>query len=269
MFFRFWSHEKLNIISSPKVASRFLDSIFDVKPDDYKNQFTLNTDIKLHINEEYFNPQLIDEFHETFSKTNKKDILILYRNPYKKLLTGIIQDFNIFLLNTPILHRFLAASFFTDVESLKYIRFDSEKMRQYLDNIESHQSFLDFYKRLLESYLDFSLKSSSKTFNTVHTKSGLYILHTLISDKIYDKTKLHLVDIDIIDDLYLEEFLKKYLIKFEPNISKNSNNVFKDILEDIIENSEYYKDTINEILEEDYFFYELISKKNRFYEIRN
>jgi hypothetical protein len=260
MNFRFWSHEKLAIISRPKVASRFLDSAFNKNVSEHANQFTLNHDIELQIDYNTFNKNEIESFYKIFEKDNKKDILILYRNPYQKLISGIIQDFNLFLKHKPVENKVLVENIFNDIENLKYSTLSTDDINNLINNIENNLHFLNFYKQSLKLYLDFILNNSIKTFNTVHTRSGLYILYPLIQEKIQNKSKLFLVDIDNIYKHYLEDFLKKYEIFVDGNSNQDSNYNLKIILNDIINSSDYYKKTIDNILYEEWFFYDLLSK---------
>lgn len=263
MNFRFWSHEKIAIISRPKVASRFLDSAFGKHVSEYANQFTLNHDIELQIDYTSFNKNEIESFYKIFEKDNKKDILILYRNPYQRLLSGIIQDFkSIILKDNSVQNKLLIQIIFNDKENLKYSTLSNKEINNLINNIESNPHFLNFYKKSLKIYLDFILNNSVKTFNTVHTRSGLYILYPLIQEKIQNKSKLIIMDIDNIDKNYLEDFLKKYDIFVDKNTNKDSNHNLKIILKDIINSSEYYKKTIDNILYEEWFFYDLLCKAN-------
>jgi len=240
MSFRVWSNEKLVVISTQKVASSFLDSFF-YKKGGSKNLFEINNNFEIEFNEQTKSENSFYDLNQIFLNKSKKDILIVYRNPVNKYLSGLSQDFNGLLKGKVADFSFLIEEYFKDNENYNdYALFgprEMDKLITYLDETKNND-FFKFYTSLLESF--FKHHVENRTFSP-HSEPVLYKLYPFIMEKIKDKNKLYLIDIDKCEDNSLENFLLRYELKPRNYKNRNSNKKYVSILNDIIKYSYIYK----------------------------
>lgn len=89
--------KSLYVITSSKIASRFLEKVFDLNDGRYYN---IITDCELNIVPDFNDIYGTDEWNdvesiwESIKSGNcQKQVLIIYRNPFNRVLTGLVQNF--------------------------------------------------------------------------------------------------------------------------------------------------------------------------------
>lgn len=263
--FKIWSNKKLAVISTSKIASRFLDYTFDYTDRELSNEFyideTMNYDEDCPYN---LNQEIIDEFNLLISNENKKDILFLYRNPKKRIITGLSQDF----LNQ-----------FNDTYSSKYLLWLATSKLPNQFGIDTYTEFfkhgsgsiqkkmlmdLDFRENIYQlayAYMDYNLKVH---FNlTSHVSNYLYKLHYIINNYSIDSNKVKLLDIDS-SNTALSDFVLRYDDgTLHKDATIDSNFSLKDIFKSILDEHQDQERKIDLYLESDIFHYHRLKSDNR------
>lgn len=260
---KLYSTDKQLFITREKVGSRYILSSFD---EDNIYNFSLSDDLKtinassgLEISPKV--NQILRDWELSIAKKSKKDIIIFYRKPEEKLKSGIIQDFyNIFENEGREPHRaFLTKLIFKQLnasdETRQFVINNSYTIR-FMDTDELPEHVLEFYKKALSLYLE---HLSDTAFNDTHCNNYLYILFPLIFGNLFDTNKLILCDIDSCNVSDLFETLNMNPIEE----SRNSNNKFKLILHDILQNNSLFRTRFNTKIESEITLYKMIKLHDR------
>lgn len=257
---KLYSTDKQIFITREKVGSRYILSSFN-EPNIYN--FELSDDFKsvapshgLPITDKV--NEIVKDFDLAINKKSKKDIVIFYRKPNEKLKSGIIQDFySIFNENGG--NSFLVKLIF------KHLNASDEVQRFVLDNSyqirfmtvdEIPEPVLAFYKSALSLYLE---HMSTNGFNDTHCGNYLYILYALIFGNLLDTNKLILCDLDMCDADELFESLNMNPVKE----SRSSNNEFKNILHDLLQNNTIFRTRFDTKIESELIMYNMIKLHER------
>lgn len=226
---RFYETDKLIVLTKAKVASRTCDEYFSTTSDYISDE----SDIDLEdIDGNYMPPlsKLSERLNDRFTKLtdikkNKKDILLLYRNPLNRLLSGIIQDNIIEHLNRPnflvrdIIRNNCTSSIY-DVSNLLKAAINGNLG----DNNNTLRVDVDL---VIEQLIKTLVKDINIDFNlekTVHIESYLHVYDYFINEK-FDGVKVSLINIDNKKN-DLNNILSKYeLINLNnPTLFKHSNS---------------------------------------------
>jgi hypothetical protein len=257
----FTTSDSLIGITYAKCGSRYLTSWF--KPNgycslinvyyDYKINSTIEQ-IRIHsdetaeeLSEEELNIIRIninEEYNKFLLGNTKKDILFLYRNPFERIISGIVQEF------------------FSEIRSVEY----GDKMKSKLNLI---QGGIEFYSKIISNQnifdsviqndehftkdeytilqfllLEYALEYTDLFLqNTTHTNPQLIPLYIFIENLSKYNNQIKLFDLDN-EELDLNVFLSKKFINkdiLNSENSRNSNFLFKKML---LENSDF-DDSIN------------------------
>lgn len=266
MNFRAWNSDKLIVISSPKVASSYLDSKFYETPGN-KNMFSIANDLELKLDINSISSESVVKDLELISTNkNKKDILIVYRNPLEKFLSGTIQDFaNIITYGLPY-NNFLIDYLLTESSiETNYIFKSKDTIFNNIQNINTpkeDEKFKKYYLELLRIYVNFYINN---TITSDHATSNLYLLYPFINEKIVDKNKIKFFDIDSTSDVTLEDILLKYEITSKRKEVRNSQKKNSELLSKMISNDSDLMSKLHHNLKQETFFYNLL--KNSKYNI--
>lgn len=254
---RFWNTKKLIVISSPKVASSFLDNTFYK---DYEstiqNIFLFNNDLSITYTVPVEEVDRID-FEKIFTNTNKKDILILYRNPKEKFLSGIIQDFIPTLIDSTYQIDYIIYNYFKqhNLDVSEFLNNSNLQNKIHIKNINENEKFQYYFKHLLKLYYEYIIENNKLT---VHTNPTLLTIYAFINDKIKDKNKIHLIDIDNVSDDFLKNYLEdKYELYTVKTQDKNTQKPLKNILIDVIKEFKL-ENKLENFLKDEMFIYKLI-----------
>lgn len=257
---RFYENNKLIILTKSKVASRTCDSYFrstpiytngetDIDLEYIDGDYLPNTNIKSDLNNRYF--QLID------ITKNKKDILLLYRNPLNRLISGIIQDTINLELSEPnflirdIIKKNCSNSVY-DISNAFNIVLNGNvnnidnSLRDDVDLIILHLI------KVLVNDINFNLSLQ----RTSHTEPYLHVYDYFITEK-FDTRKVSLINIDA-EKNNLNTILSDYnLINLDnPTLFRNSNSyIIKLLINYINSNNINVNQTFYQYLYAEQYFY--------------
>lgn len=260
--FRVWNTKKVIIISNPKIASSFLDrTIYENESEKIENIFTFQDDLTLSYNKNFNETDKID-FEKIFSNQNKKDILVLYRNPFEKYLSGVVQDFTTTLLFASFQVDFLIDGIFQNekFDASEFLKIPLSKKRDYIESIGKNEKYLYYFKFLLQKYFYYTMENN---IETVHTQKNLLGLYTFINHMIVDKNKMYLLDIDSINESFLKNYIETKYELFPKQIQiKNSQKPLKEVLLQVIKEHNL-QNKLENYLKDEMFFYNLIKSLNQ------
>jgi hypothetical protein len=242
---RFFSSDKLILITSNKVASRYCSLFFenggvnnygvqiDVDSDfnlvsynlahNYSSLYTLKDTIAI--------TNLQKEWSDFLNKKNKKDVLFLYRDPGERTISGIVQEFIVVI--TDLQHNFITKLFIEKTYSEKiYTEFINNSVDSILKN--GNKDLYNIYYNFLSEYIKYE---SSTLTQKHHIRPYLLYLYDFIKNYNLDKNKIHLLDIDN-SESDIETILNKYglekKISNSEKFARASNGEIKKIVEKII-----------------------------------
>ena len=263
---RFYETNKLIVFTKAKVASRTCDGYFSTT----SNYVSDDTDIDLEdIGGNYMptlsklSPDLSDRYTKlTDIKKNKKDILLLYRNPLNRLLSGIIQD-NIIehLINPNFLIRDIIRNNCTnsihDVSNSLKAAINSN-----INNINNTLKVdVDLVIGQLIKTLVNDININLSLEKTVHIESYLHVYDYFINEK-FDRVKVSLINIDN-EKNDLNNILSKYeLINLNnPTLFKHSNSyLVKSFIQYINLNDINLREIFHKYLYAEQYFYNKFEK---------
>jgi len=273
--FKIYSTKKLIIFSKPKVATRFLSKLLNADEDSSK--FTFSDD--LEINTKFHKSSLevgtgdgkID-YYDIFDKNkNKKEIILLYRNPYQRFITGILQGTIWDIFQRPPSFSLLLDNFTeykTPIDILIAVSYRSIYNRDgvysgLLSSItvtdEMKTDSNEFIHRLLTRLCTYYTITPFP--DDVHILNYLHIYNTIINSYNIDANKITLINIDD-TNINLQTILTSMDDTIIPpsNIDTNSNGTVKNKLKQILEKNTILRNKVNKHLEMDYYFYNLFEK---------
>jgi hypothetical protein len=288
--FFFTETENSIYIYKEKIASRFMlnflkninNTPIEIHTPDFINYHLTDDNNKSTTNE--YNINLLNRFLEVieYGKT-EKPIVILYRNPFEKFFSGIIQDFQPHFLRD--LHEEWEFKELEILESLLEFKDNKKVLDLFFEENGEFESYISVFDRFLknETYRGHHLKNVLKDYirallimNTNvrridigHAGFWCWIVNELLF-KIKTKN-IKLIDIDSHDGNYLKSFMEKsesiidknenhHGDMWEFNGKLNSNQKLKELCYDIIRNDDEIKENIENLLKFEYYYYQKIKK---------
>lgn len=283
---KIYSSDKLIVFSKPKVGTRFLMQLFYGKnPKIPEQPFKINYNLELKSSDSTighesakFKPM---DYSDVFDiKKNKKNIVLIYRNPYKRLLTGLVQSIiydgmmnhmnkmlplmfdNPLKFNTPIdkLFQYTSNSLFkentwSNINSLM----DDDLLKTVNKDIDLLTS--EILHRMI-TYISFV-----GIPNDVHLENYLSIYNSILSSNRVDNSKITLINID--DKLNnLGDLLTSYDYDLSPNLEYATKNVSsnKKVVELLLNHPssqyDFFNMQVEKHIEIDNYFYNLFEKSN-------
>lgn len=280
----FVSSNDLVGITYAKCGSRFLTSWF--KPNGHCVLFNvyfnyqLNStvdQVRIHIDDnienipnDYLNNiknNMIKEYSDLLNGTLKKDILLLYRNPFERIISGIIQEFFSEIRLTEY-HSKLNLTNDANLVLLKILN-DTD----FFDSIIRNETSItdDEYYIIQNLLLDYSLEYTDLFLqNTNHTNPQLIQLYTFIQSISNYGNQIKLVNLDN-NKVNLDNFLSERFPNNKKTDSQNhhnSNFIFKKMLlknDDnliISEKQKLIKKRIENSLKVEMFYYTALLDSN-------
>jgi hypothetical protein len=276
--YHYFTSEKLICITSNKVASRFLGSYF---PNNSEFDIEVNKDFTFDPDTSFYQPNeskskelletIIEEYESIFSKKVTKDILILYRNPFDRVLSGLIQNFYSDLFISLQNNSY-------DFKLRKILKDYSFGMSLY-EKLAVGYSFPNDFKKfsegekvvLHELCIDYIYDApATSILSTTHTNPYISYIYTMVMEDKIDSNKLKLLDITSSKG-WLETLLKQYSLE-----NKNDDDVYQhistsnkpfthifspnseilDLPEEYIEKIPACVDKINAMVADETFFYD-------------
>lgn len=273
-------HPSMVIIYYYKVGSRFLDAYFSeyntFHSPDFKRHFIniFDDDYKdglVRIGKYYMESHIIENSDILKKIINKesinKPILLIYRNPYEKTLSGICEDFHEeFMRGDDSVHYIDTELFYEYIKNNTYTKKHLDILNQLCNGLNTMQTFEflqesysseRWYMNLLKKYLEYriSIKQIGKYGHTeIHTFNTFTILQELLQNQ-----ECLLINLDD-ESVSLKNILDSYFKhkkKAQINKTDFSNKGFKSKLEG--ELSLRTKQALNEILQDELHFYNILN----------
>ena len=261
---------KAFFIYNPKVASRFLDhnlpksgTFFNISNGELE---LLDSDYTIsELGHEYIS-EILQDWKNIIDHTNKKDIVILYRNPIERLFSGIVQDtWNLLSGHKALVYSTLIQSGFTNSDIdllLRYYRevkptsaeYDSTQSSIKFDEYDMDNSITRMVYRMYEIYIEnlFSMAN----FENTHTCPHNIVLVSMLTTLNIDTNKIKFINIDC-NKQELIQYLSSIEVNIKPKDSTHSNNSFgKWMVEEIISKINY--DRFFDLLKNEIYSYHIL-----------
>lgn len=248
---------KLYIINDYKVGTRFVNSWFNKKHmDQVPNQIPqMGSDDKLWV-------KILNR------KKINKNILMIYRNPLEKTITGLLEDFSQTIIrgNDPQEYKDALDNINDHVhfKILRSLTFASEENSDKFDEVFSDEFIYDtpiksadVFTSLFTSYVDMRRKKQS--LNDKHAKYHICGFYFLVNEFLRDVQDFRLFNIDN-KDIQLHKVLSKYK-KPPKEFDSTSNLKYKKLLTEDFWNSDIFKHIKNDMEDEILFYHALKESK--------
>jgi len=237
-----WYNNKCIVSTFPKVASRMTQAYFG-KAFHYNYSPTtdkLKNNLEIVINDkssiDYNFEEGVQVIEEAFNKTSDRDIILLYRNPYKRTVSGLYQEFISSFDRYDGSHEYFLKK--KDYSKIIEDNFDNPKeIYDFIDiqsvdwdwaTIPSSHVFkpleIKLLKLLLDDFLKTFVEDKQKVVNLNHTRLYLSNLYQIFKEDILDASKVKLLDIGEMD---VEQVFKKY--QSNPKVLDKYRNIKKTI----------------------------------------
>jgi len=256
-------NEKSFVITKAKVASRQIQELYD------PNNFSLNVNSKFLFEDIGMAPDdnIIDDIDEskklykrlTDIKSNKKDVLILYRDPFKRYISGVVEDIIVNIDSNNFNERFYLRKYINKYNIDPYSLFKEFDSNSHNRDFLLSDDYIGFTTDLLNDY--FFWQISTTPVNSHHSSPYLVVLNSIMSSNLIDNNKIKLINIDD-DRVDLYEILKNYGVdKYKiqgsaPNRKNQSNKTFFKHISELIHSNKFFIDLVDGIIGIDYYFYE-------------
>lgn len=264
---RIFETDKLVVLTKQKVASRFLES------GNWNEMYsginvTWEGDIVATNHNDIVdsNNNILNQYDVFLKEKNNKNIILLYRNPYERFLSGLIQTTILSYLDNPMVLMMLPDvvseyKLFKNrinllvfgcksIISITNIPNDSE----YDSNIlydESIKLLNILTAGVIKTIVEFNIP------HEIHFDNYLMVYNSLINYK-FDSNKVTLVNIDDSRN-ELSNVLKNY-ITIDKHESHHSNTVLKEILKHHISDNKIILERIKDYIRIDSYFYNQFEK---------
>lgn len=270
---RLFETEKLAVFSKPKVATRLLDSI------NFDKSYTGGIDINWDGNPvessmfDISTTQNTKREYSLFSKNkNKKDIILLYRDPMERFLSGLVESTIIYSLSSPLQLSYALPTinkFKSNLSSLVYgcnCIINSKKIlpEKSFNSNNLYDESVELLN-ILVSNVTLMLSQINIPYN-VHTDNYLMIYNSLIRNK-FDLNKVTLINIDDSKNNLLS-ILEKYLQLYKTGMGDNthysgrpkieashSNSILKKMVKNELRNNNDLENKIKNYIQVDEYFY--------------
>jgi len=237
-----WYNNKCIVSTFPKVASRMTQAYFG-KAFHYNYSPTtdkLKNNLEIVINDkssiDYNFEEGVQVIEEAFNKTSDRDIILLYRNPYKRTVSGLYQEFissfdrydgsHEYFLKKKDYSKIIEDNFDNPKEIYDFI--DIQSVDWTWATIPSSHVFkpleIKLLKLLLDDFLKTFVEDKQKVVNLNHTRLYLSNLYQIFKEDILDVSKVKLLDIGEMD---VEQVFKKY--QSNPKVLDKYRNIKKTI----------------------------------------
>ena len=262
-----FENEKIVLLTVPKIAHSWCINNFLGKGTDINSEFSINqytfeiTDVDYNDNQredDYFK-KINDIWSLILDKKEKRDLVILYRNPMEHFLSAFMQDYsNNFVPNSTNQQPYW--EFFIDslqVPSVIRSQFLSDVTNTGKFDFDIILKYPDISKQIMIVNLDYYLKQG--VFETGHYRMWLSFINKLITSDQIDRNKIKFVDIY---DAPLEFQLKNVMsFKTKSAYDFSGYTWSFNFLKNIIDNNVRYYETISSFLKYEFLYYNEIKLK--------
>lgn len=235
----FAEHDECLVVFNYKVGSRFVQSVFG-------NNITEHH-LPISINEGFlFDKPAHKEFlNKIKSPSYNKKIIILYRNPYEKILSGFIEDFQEVGLRPSHKDEYVEKQFLNHGGNYDYNKTTLQLLRELTADNDTFYNTQNTYELFEKELIHKKLSASTAYCDLIHH----YINWRLDTNTVDEKhTSYHCIPVYIILKEFLEE---KEIVLFDLD---NKSISLKDILqiyclEEIVsEKKDFSNDKVKEVI---------------------
>lgn len=271
----FAEHDKCLIVYNYKIGSRFIQSSLGNNIVEHILPITITDDSTIDTE-----PKLKEFFDKITSPFYNKKIIILYRNPYEKLISGFIEDFQEVALRTSNYIEHEVESFLKYSGQYDYNKTTLELLKG-LSNSNSlfyntQNTFMLFEKNLIHKKLSASDAYCNLIYHYINWRLDMNIVderHTshhcipvyILIKEFFQQNKIILADIDN-KDVSLKNLLQEYSPQEIISVKNDfSNDKVKYIVRDYLINKSMdeklrrsikYENIMYKLLKMDYRNYE-------------
>lgn len=260
----FFKNDKILILTKPKVAHSWCRDIFIEK------NLDINTDTSFLVNfitldiltyfTDDFNKKYFDEISPIWTnflnKNEKRDLILLYRNPFENWMSAFIQDYIRPLVPRQEVQSPYFIKFIRDIHSI-----ETSIKEEFILECKSSNSydkiFYQKYKKIMyEIYrIQFQSHLNNGIINSGHYFPWITFIYKLINSNKIDSSKIKLIDIY---ESPLEIQLSPYIemMEFDESNIKNNNSGF-DIMYKLISESNYKNKIIDSLSDEINLYYDI------------
>lgn len=251
--FNIYTSPNVTVITKAKVASRTVKTYFD--KDNQNCSFKIS-DGKFY---EIEGPYGMNYIKEIQKADNKKEILLLYRNPQKRFISGVVQD----VVRSLSVDSF--CNYFWMVSYQREYNFDLKKFQQYIldenyNALLSDDEFSDVVIRFITDWFEMQQKQVVRNPSN-HIEPYLHHYDEIVNKKLLDLSKISFVNIDK-EKNNLDSIFKKYGVKLDETLTEEDKLVMNQshrswftTLIKIIDKDIFFKDTMTHYTETDFYFY--------------
>lgn len=257
--FKIYNTDECIFITKEKVGSTLLESMYEPNLIDQGLIFNFNIDLKNQTiipafqRDNKIQIQTIEDFKNCLNKNLNKKIILLYRNPYKRLQSSVVEDFSS-VINSISNHEFILELLFDLFNASQYVRdfVNESKSGLHLAQLSNEPpEVIYFFKESLTRYFKHLTRTN---FDNPHNQRYLFKINYVLDIDCFDLSKVILCDIDKPNNF--DELLKQFDIKVDYN-RKNSKNNFKEIINEICMD-EYISHKIQDSLQSENMYYEIL-----------
>jgi len=256
--FNIYTSPNLTVMTKAKVASRTVKTYLD---NDNQNCSVMIKDGKFF---ETDGPYGMNYVKELQKEGNKKEILLLYRNPQKRFISGVVQDVIRSLSVDDFCNYFWMSSY------QREYNFDLKKLQKYIldenfNELLNDTEFSDLVILFITDWFEIQQKQVIKNLSN-HIEPYLYHYDEIISKELFDLSKISLVNIDK-EKNDLHSIFAKYGVKLDESLTQEkklqifqSHRSWYTTILKIVEADVFFKDTMTLYTESDFYFYDKFEK---------
>lgn len=266
------STDKMFVIYLPKLGSRYLSN--RLKNVDYTEKPLDTENFK-----DYFIGNgggdciNLKDMHDFINGTIEKDVIIVYRNPLSKFMTGLSQDFQVTLCDrevfNPLLKLLIISNYDFNIDS-EYNQYvishmaDSNREGQEPDNkahwIIKENRYSNLLRNLFKHFIKDIIRSGS--IDSTHRSQWMWKVNEILSNPKINLNKLTLVNLDNEDHNY-GELITRYHGDENVDVpnsmqNKHYNNIASEIIN---ENPELQSSITLSHSADMYFYHKLLQHK--------
>ena len=206
-----WINDKLIVFSRPKIATRILDTYFN-----YNNCFDVTfelssagieiTNVHHQNHQEGLSNQTKakDVLNNFLKGKDKRDVFIFYRDPHKRFISGVYQEFLSSVTNVEHFY-FMTKNMKDRLEVFQLLN----KVREATFTFEKYEVSEKLEKQINELITDYVIFMVQNKINLEHTNNHLQVYNLILTMCDVNESKIKIINSEITD---IEPLLKPYFI---------------------------------------------------------
>ena len=248
----FLQNPKSFFITSVKVGSRYVSDNLKVPHLNYEfnsykdlsefnpKYINLNYDSGYNIDTNEYLSDIKKDWIEILNKKSNKEIVILFRNPFKRLVSAIVEDVNLFFDNNVYV---ITSNLLIN---LGYSKKDTEILFKFrnkgiLDNKSDYEKMINMLKIIYQIFINDNILN--QTANAYHSgtlfSSYMFPLSYIVTNNIFDINKIKLIDLDNSTNSLDNYFILNGIFTKENTYSNTNKGMYivESILKELCESS--------------------------------